>query len=65
MCVKFNIPVRGVSSFMVLMDSSASAGCWGWHMCKKDRIQKSIWITESINIKITIYVYDYCKINVK
>ena len=32
---------------------------------KKDRIQKPIWSTESINIKIAIYVYDYCKINVK
>jgi hypothetical protein len=34
-------------------------------MCKKDKIQKPIWITESINLKIVIYVYDYCKINVK
>jgi hypothetical protein len=30
------------------------------------RIQKPIWITEWINIKIAIYAYDYqCKINVK
>jgi hypothetical protein len=29
------------------------------------RIQKPIWIIEWINIKIAIYAYDYCKINVK
>ena len=39
MCVKFSIPVRGVSSFM---DSSAGIGVGS---CEKERIEKPIWIT--------------------
>jgi hypothetical protein len=35
MYAKFSIPFRGVSSFM-----GSSAGIWGWHMCKKDRMNR-------------------------
>ena len=64
MCVKFNIPVCGVSSFMVSWTRQQGVGV-GTCVRRIYRIQKPIWITESINIKIAIYVYDYCKINVK
>jgi hypothetical protein len=35
MYAKFSIPFRGVSSFM-----GSSARIWGWHMCKKDRMNR-------------------------
>jgi hypothetical protein len=47
-------PARGVSSFMVSW-TRRTAGSW-IDRCKKDRIQKPIWITGSINIKIAIYI---------
>jgi hypothetical protein len=60
MCVKFSIPACGVSSFM-----DSSAGIWGWHMCEKDTEYRNRFGLQRINIKIAIYMYDYCKTNVK
>jgi hypothetical protein len=56
MCVKFSI--HG----LVSRDLGLT---YVWEGHSRHRMQKPIWITEWINIKIAIYAYDYCKINVK
>ena len=64
MCVKSSIPVRGVSSFMVSWTRQQGVGV-GTCVRRIEYRNRFGLQTESINIKIAIYVYDYCKINVK